>query len=244
MKEHYHVQSAADDSSNEISASARLSFSQFLRKGNPNRSSSHEHDSRGPATQLCLPNVALAAFSSGNSSPMVVTSHEASRLSNLGGEHQNTRLILSPLQTLTSSKRRARTYPRDFSASVRDVVELRTSQVKLGANHDMHPLTLSQLACELGDSNAQICCNVQPDLPTNSHPSLQKSKTADQARFIENKAYMSATDAAAHKGALALGSCGRTALPLPNGTSSRTQRLLEVHPSNSTACQISQHISL
>lgn len=158
MKEHCQVQSEADDSSNEISASARLSFSQFLRKGNPNRSSSHELDSRGPATQLCLPNVALAAFSSGNSSPLVI-SQEASRLSNLGGENQNTRYILSPLQTLTPSKKRAKTFPRDFSASVRDVVELKTSLVKLGANHDMHPLTLSQLANELGESNAHISCN-------------------------------------------------------------------------------------
>lgn len=74
----------------------------------------------------------------------------------MGGENQNTRVILSPLQTLTTSKPRARTFPRDFLASARDVVEPRTTQVKLGANHQMYPLTLSQLVCEL-DPNVDSC---------------------------------------------------------------------------------------
>ena len=45
---------------------------------------------------------------------------------------------------------------------------------------------------------------------------------------------MSATDVAAHKGAQALGRCGRTALPLLTGITSTSQTLLEVHPSIST----------
>ena len=81
-------------------------------------------------------------------------------------------------------------------------------------------------------------------LVADSHPSLFKSKTADQARFMENKAYMSATDAAAHKGVDALGRCGLTALPPANDTFSSSQRLLEVHqPSHTAALLISTRIS-
>ena len=72
-------------------------------------------------------------------------SQHASRLS--GGEPTYTRIQLSPLQT-AASRRRARTFPRDISAGIDNVVEPRTSTVKLGDVHD-HPLTLSQLANEL-----------------------------------------------------------------------------------------------
>ena len=140
----------------------------------------------------------------------------------MGGE-QNTRVNLSPLQTLTTSKRRARTFPRDFLASVRDAVEPRTNQVKLGANHESHTHTLSQLVCELDGPEVQDC-NGQPMPPSNNNPSLFKSKTADQARFQEKgNAYTSATDVAAHKGSQALGRCGLTATPITvNGVESCT----------------------
>ena len=124
---------AGDSSGNDVSGSARMSFTQFLRKGAPNRSSSHEHDSRGTANLLCSPNAAAhAAFSSGNSSLLVAhNSQEESRLSNSGGEP---RVSHSPLQTQPTGKRRAKTFPRDLKASVsRDgAVEPRTIQVKLG----------------------------------------------------------------------------------------------------------------
>lgn len=196
--------SAAVDSSNEVSVSARLSFSQFLRK-DANRSSSHEHDLRGSTAHHCLENAAHLAFGSGNQSPLACNSQSqrASRLS--GGEPSHTRIQLSPLQTV-ASRRRARTFPRDISAGVDGVVEPRTSTVKLGDVLN-YPLTLSQLAneLELHPSNGQVV-----DL-ANCLPSLLKSRTADEAEFVETKVYMSATDAAAFVGQPVLGSCGRTA---------------------------------
>ena len=83
---------------------------------------------------------------------VVDNSQDASKLSNLGGEP---RVNLSPLQTLPTSKRRARTFPRDLKASaVRDgAVEPKTNQVKLGGAipHELHTQTLSQLVDELED---------------------------------------------------------------------------------------------
>lgn len=132
MKEHVAQSQQAEDLSNEFSASARLSFSQFLRKGAPNRSSSHEHDSRN---QFCSANAAILAFSSGKSSPLACndnnsSSQQASRLLNLGGS----RVQLSPLQS-AGHRRRARTLPRDISAGVMEAVELKATQAKLGAIH-------------------------------------------------------------------------------------------------------------
>ena len=165
------------DSSNEVSASARLSFSQFLRKGAPNRSSSHEHDSRGPFPQLCSPNQAVpsASFNSGTSSPLV-TNQCASRLSYLGGDPTQ-RIQLSPLQTV-QSKRRSRTLPRAISVSATlaaepESVHKATRQL-CGA--DEHPLTLSQLACEL--DFAVAIPGGKDTTPSQLLP-LIKSKTAD-----------------------------------------------------------------
>ena len=117
---------------NDFSASARLSFTQFLRKGAPNRSSSHEHDSRNQLSSVNA--AALLAFSSGKSSPLAndSSSQPASRLFNLGGS----RVQLSPLQSAVVSsgtRRRARTLPRDFQAGVKEAVERGAPQAKLGA---------------------------------------------------------------------------------------------------------------
>ena len=144
----------------EIAACARLSFSQYLRKGNPTRSFSHGHDLRGLAKLSCLPEagaVFAPAFNSGNSSLLADCGRlEASRLSNLG---EQTRVGTSPLQMLIGSKRRARTFSRDLQlASSRDAVETRTVQVKLGANHvASHPQSI--LVCRHGSATAEASSN-------------------------------------------------------------------------------------
>ena len=114
-------------------------------------------------------------------------------------------MVLSPLQTVTS-KRRARTFPRDISASVFAVVEPKAGQALLGAVED-RSLTLSQLVGEAGVDAPGIRLGMPP---ADCYPSLLKFKTADDANFLKNQAFMSATETA-RNGAAALGSCGRTA---------------------------------
>ena len=98
---------AAYSCTQEFSASARLSFSQFLRRGSLFRSNSvHDHDSHSPSLAM--------VFSSGTSSPMTHQSL-ASKLSNSGRDPS--RVHLSPLQAATT-RRRARTQPREISAAV------------------------------------------------------------------------------------------------------------------------------
>ena len=218
--------SVAYDSSPEVSASARLSFTQFLRKGPPHRSSSHEQDSRGNARLSNSLNAPYQAFNSGTPSQMACDSgsHPASKLSQMGGETPS-RIQLSPLLA-ASSKRRARTYPRELSAVIRDSDG--PSHISPAPRERVRePLTQTKFvgSSEFANING---LNLPP---TNSIPCLLKSKTADEAHFIEGQAYMSATNRDIRQDGPAVGSCGRTAAP-PMDQPSTVMRVQDVSSNN------------
>ncbi len=75
--------SVSGESNCEFSASARLSFTQFLRKDNHNRSSSEEQNANGPQVKVSalMPAAPFLALNSGKSSPIAFVSSE-SKISN------------------------------------------------------------------------------------------------------------------------------------------------------------------